>query len=101
MPIYEYACAACGHQFEEWQKMIGQAGQDLPEVQGQEGREADQPDLLPAEGRRLVLGPLRRPQAERRQGAGVVEGLDQQRGIDRLGLDHQIDQSTKKSEAAA
>lgn len=21
MPIYEYACAACGHQFEEWQKM--------------------------------------------------------------------------------
>ena len=21
MPIYEYACRACGHQFEEWQKM--------------------------------------------------------------------------------
>jgi putative FmdB family regulatory protein len=21
MPIYEYACAACGHEFEEWQKM--------------------------------------------------------------------------------
>ena len=21
MPIYEYACAACGHAFEEWQKM--------------------------------------------------------------------------------
>jgi putative FmdB family regulatory protein len=21
MPIYEYSCAACGHQFEEWQKM--------------------------------------------------------------------------------
>lgn len=21
MPIYEYACTACGHQFEEWQKM--------------------------------------------------------------------------------
>lgn len=21
MPIYEYQCAACGHQFEEWQKM--------------------------------------------------------------------------------
>lgn len=21
MPIYEYACAACRHQFEEWQKM--------------------------------------------------------------------------------
>ena len=21
MPIYEYACAACGHQFEEWQKI--------------------------------------------------------------------------------
>jgi len=21
MPIYEYACAACGHTFEEWQKM--------------------------------------------------------------------------------
>lgn len=21
MPIYEYACAACGHRFEEWQKM--------------------------------------------------------------------------------
>jgi putative FmdB family regulatory protein len=21
MPIYEYACSACGHQFEEWQKM--------------------------------------------------------------------------------
>jgi putative FmdB family regulatory protein len=21
MPIYEYACGACGHQFEEWQKM--------------------------------------------------------------------------------
>jgi len=21
MPIYEYACAACHHQFEEWQKM--------------------------------------------------------------------------------
>ena len=21
MPIYEYACGACGHEFEEWQKM--------------------------------------------------------------------------------
>ena len=21
MPIYEYACAACGHEFEEWQKI--------------------------------------------------------------------------------
>lgn len=21
MPVYEYACAACSHQFEEWQKM--------------------------------------------------------------------------------
>ena len=21
MPIYEYACSACGHRFEEWQKM--------------------------------------------------------------------------------
>src|ERR1700759_4694726 len=21
MPIYEYGCAACGHQFEEWQKI--------------------------------------------------------------------------------
>jgi putative FmdB family regulatory protein len=21
MPIYEYACAACGHEFEEWRKM--------------------------------------------------------------------------------
>ena len=21
MPIYEYACGACGYQFEEWQKM--------------------------------------------------------------------------------
>src|SRR5262245_27985988 len=21
MPIYEYACEACGHRFEEWQKM--------------------------------------------------------------------------------
>jgi putative FmdB family regulatory protein len=21
MPIYEYECSACGHQFEEWQKM--------------------------------------------------------------------------------
>jgi putative FmdB family regulatory protein len=21
MPVYEYACSACGHQFEEWQKM--------------------------------------------------------------------------------
>ena len=21
MPIYEYACQACGHQFEEWQKI--------------------------------------------------------------------------------
>jgi putative FmdB family regulatory protein len=21
MPIYEYACPACGHQFEEWQKI--------------------------------------------------------------------------------
>jgi putative FmdB family regulatory protein len=21
MPVYEYACSACGHEFEEWQKM--------------------------------------------------------------------------------
>jgi putative FmdB family regulatory protein len=30
MPIYEYACAACGHQFEEWQKMSDKPVKNCP-----------------------------------------------------------------------
>ena len=30
MPIYEYACAACGHQFEEWQKITDKPVRTCP-----------------------------------------------------------------------
>jgi putative FmdB family regulatory protein len=30
MPIYEYACAACGHQFEEWQKITDKPVKTCP-----------------------------------------------------------------------
>ena len=30
MPIYEYACSACGHQFEEWQKMTDKPVRTCP-----------------------------------------------------------------------
>jgi len=30
MPIYEYACSACGHQFEEWQKMADKPVRTCP-----------------------------------------------------------------------
>ena len=30
MPIYEYACAACGHQFEAWQKMADKPIKSCP-----------------------------------------------------------------------
>jgi putative FmdB family regulatory protein len=31
MPIYEYRCAACGHQFEAWQKMSDAPVSECPE----------------------------------------------------------------------
>src|SRR5947208_14548144 len=30
MPIYEYACAACGNQFEEWQKITDKPVKTCP-----------------------------------------------------------------------
>src|SRR5215510_15391541 len=30
MPIYEYACSACGHQFEEWQKITDKPVKTCP-----------------------------------------------------------------------
>ena len=30
MPIYEYACAACSHQFEEWQKITDKPVKTCP-----------------------------------------------------------------------
>ena len=30
MPIYEYACRACGHEFEEWQKITDKAVKTCP-----------------------------------------------------------------------
>jgi putative FmdB family regulatory protein len=34
MPIYEYACATCGHQFEEWQKMSDKPIKVCPKCKG-------------------------------------------------------------------
>ena len=53
---------------------VGQADPRLPEVQGEEGREAHQPDLFQAQGRRLVFGPLQLLEAEvgRRWGLFVL-----------------------------
>src|SRR5688572_28426567 len=31
MPVYEYECGACGHQFEEWQRMSDQPIRTCPE----------------------------------------------------------------------
>jgi putative FmdB family regulatory protein len=31
MPVYEYECGACGHRFEEWQKITDKAVQTCPE----------------------------------------------------------------------
>ena len=63
-----------------------------PKCKAKKVEQADQHDLLQAQGWRLVLGPLRRPEAERREGFGCVEGFDHQRSVDRFDLDHQIDQ---------
>lgn len=30
MPVYEYACAACGHEFEEWQKITDEPVKTCP-----------------------------------------------------------------------
>src|SRR5689334_22862771 len=77
-------------------KDVGQADPRLPEVQGEEGRKTDQSDLLQAQGRRLVLGPLRGAEAERRQGLGGVERLHHKRGLDRLDVDHQVDEGQQE-----
>jgi putative FmdB family regulatory protein len=33
MPVYEYECAACGHQFEEWQKINDPRVETCPKCQ--------------------------------------------------------------------
>ena len=33
MPIYEYRCGACGHEFEEWQKMSDKPVRKCPSCQ--------------------------------------------------------------------
>ena len=73
MPVYEYQCKACGHAFEEWQKITDAPGQDVPQVRPGGGRTADQPDRVHAQGRRLVQGPLLERQA---QGRGQASGSD-------------------------
>ena len=44
------------------------AGQDLPALQGAPGEAADLPDVLPPEGRRLVLGSLLEARRQREEG---------------------------------
>ena len=38
MPIYEYACSACGHQFEEWQKMSDKPIRTCPKCKAKKVR---------------------------------------------------------------
>ena len=58
MPVYEYACDKCGHEFEAEQRITDDADQDLPAVPRAQGQAADLADLVRAEGQRLVLGSL-------------------------------------------
>ena len=37
MPVYEYLCEKCGHEFEREQRITDDADQDLPEVRRAEG----------------------------------------------------------------
>jgi len=63
---------------------VGPAGPHLPEVQVQEGREAHQRDELHAQGRRLVLGPLRLVEEAERQGfkgRNIISSI-----LERIGL---------------
>ncbi len=38
MPIYEYRCGKCGHEFEEWQKITDPATARCSECGGEAGR---------------------------------------------------------------
>ena len=63
MPIYEYACSACGRRLEAWQKMEEEPLRDCPECHAQSLRK-----LISAAGISVKAG---RGQSEPMCGAGA------------------------------
>ena len=101
MPIYEYACSACGHQFEEWQKINDKPVRTCPKCKAKKVERLISADVVPPQGRRLVLGPLRGPQAQRRQGSGGEQGLLLERGGGASTVDHQVHHQGQEDREAA
>ena len=95
MPIYEYACAACGHQFEEWQKITDTPVKVCPKCKAKKVERLISQTSFHLKGGGWYSDLYSGPQAERRRRAGRVQGLDHQRNEDRLHLDHQVEQRQK------
>ena len=45
MPIYEYACRACGHDFEHWHASMNEAAPACPECGGEVKRRISAPAI--------------------------------------------------------
>ena len=86
MPVYEYKCNACGREFEYQQRMSDPEQDRLRGVRQAGARAPDLAHRVPAQGRRLVQGPLlstkpeaksseSKPRAERRVATAAVDQL--------------------------
>ena len=84
MPIYEYACAACGHEFEEWQKMSDAPVRTCPKCKKKKverliSRTAFQ---LKGSGWYADLYSSSKPGADSKSEGGKSEGADSSSGGD-------------------
>ena len=58
MPVYEYECAACGHAFEEWQKINDGPVRTCPKCGKEKVERLISQTAFMLKGGRLVQGPL-------------------------------------------
>ena len=76
MPIYEYACAACGHQFEEWQKMSDKPVRICPKCKAKKVEKLISQTSFKLKGGGWYSDLYAGPKPNGAKDHGVVEGLD-------------------------
>ena len=93
---YEYACAACGHQFEEWQKMTDKPVRTCPKCKAKKVEKLISQTSFSLKGGGWYSDLYAGPKPNGAKDTGSSKDSTDKRSEGRFELDHQIDQGDQK-----